>query len=160
MLHPSTIAYTCVYIHVYTFFKFESSKHVYTNTNGRCNTTKRARRRCGTYSSFVYLQVSSNAGMVSHFVNLQIVVPEATIQGGSGEHHVDVGSVIDLVCIIDKVSFPFPLLVPLHRVLDELLLVNTLDSPNWYCRCRCRENWLSICKYYTVRRRMGSEWDE
>ncbi|KAI4468926.1 defective proboscis extension response dpr -related [Holotrichia oblita] len=44
--------------------------------------------------------------MVSHFVNLQIVVPEATIQGGSGEHHVDVGSVIDLVCIIDKSPTP------------------------------------------------------
>lgn len=48
--------------------------------------------------------MSSNAGLVSHFVNLQIVIPEATIQGtGSGEHHVDVGSVIDLVCIIEKV---------------------------------------------------------
>ncbi|GJQ76680.1 hypothetical protein Trydic_g15536 [Trypoxylus dichotomus] len=44
--------------------------------------------------------------MVSHFVNLQIVVPEATIQGGNGEHHVDVGSVIDLVCIIDKSPTP------------------------------------------------------
>lgn len=48
--------------------------------------------------------MSSNAGVVSHRVNLQIVIPEATIQGtGSGEHHVDVGSVIDLVCIIEKV---------------------------------------------------------
>lgn len=50
-------------------------------------------------------QVSSNQGLISHFVNLQIVVPEATIQGTrSGEHHVDVGSVIDLVCVIEKVS--------------------------------------------------------
>ncbi|KAK9752020.1 Immunoglobulin I-set domain [Popillia japonica] len=60
------------------------------------------KRDNGTYEC----QVSSNAGMVSHFVNLQIVVPEATIQGGSGEHHVDVGSVIDLVCIIDKSPTP------------------------------------------------------
>lgn len=53
-------------------------------------------------------QVSSNAGLVSHFVNLQIVVPEAKIQGtGSGEHHVDVGSVIDLICVIEKVIVTF-----------------------------------------------------
>lgn len=52
-----------------------------------------------------FLQISNNNGLVSHFVNLQIVVPEATIQGSrSGEHHVDVGSVIDLICVIDKVS--------------------------------------------------------
>lgn len=52
-----------------------------------------------------FLQVSTNAGLISHFVNLQIVVPEATIQGTrSGEHHVDIGSVIDLVCVIEKVS--------------------------------------------------------
>lgn len=57
------------------------------------------------YVKCVCLQVSSNAGLVSHFVNLQIVVPEAKIQGtGSGEHHVDVGSVIDLICIIEKVT--------------------------------------------------------
>ena len=50
-------------------------------------------------------QISSSAGIISHFVNLQIVVPVATIQGpGSGDYHVDVGSVIDLVCIIDKVK--------------------------------------------------------
>lgn len=53
------------------------------------------------------MQVSNNQGIISHFVNLQIVVPVASIQGsGSGEHHVDRGSVIDLVCIIDKVSIP------------------------------------------------------
>ncbi|XP_017771242.1 PREDICTED: neurotrimin [Nicrophorus vespilloides] len=61
------------------------------------------KRDNGTYEC----QVSSNAGMISHFVNLQIVVPEASIQGtGSGEHHVDVGSVIDLVCIIEKSPTP------------------------------------------------------
>ncbi|KYB26745.1 hypothetical protein TcasGA2_TC010603 [Tribolium castaneum] len=57
------------------------------------------KRDNGTYEC----QVSTNAGLISHFVNLQIVVPEATIQGTrSGEHHVDVGSVIDLVCVIEK----------------------------------------------------------
>jgi hypothetical protein len=39
---------------------------------------------------------------MSHFVDLHIVVPEAFILG-SGEHHVDVGSGISLVCIIEKV---------------------------------------------------------
>lgn len=48
------------------------------------------------------LQISRTSGIVSHFVNLNIVVPEATIIG-SGEHHVDVGSIINLVCVIDKV---------------------------------------------------------
>ncbi|XP_065167660.1 neurotrimin-like [Atheta coriaria] len=61
------------------------------------------KRDNGTYEC----QVSSSAGMVSHFVNLKIVIPEATIQGsGSGEHHVDIGSVIDLVCIIEKSPTP------------------------------------------------------
>lgn len=40
---------------------------------------------------------------MSHFVNLQVVVPEAFILG-SGELHVDMGSAINLVCIIEKVS--------------------------------------------------------
>lgn len=51
-----------------------------------------------------FFQISNSQGVISHFANLQIVVPEATIQGSrSGEHHVDVGSIIDLICIIDKV---------------------------------------------------------
>ncbi|KAK5649153.1 hypothetical protein RI129_004045 [Pyrocoelia pectoralis] len=51
--------------------------------------------------------VSGNSGLISHFVNLQIVIPEAHIQGsGSGEHHVDKGSIINLVCIIDKSPTP------------------------------------------------------
>jgi len=36
-------------------------------------------------------------------VNVQVVVPEAFILG-SGELHVDMGSAINLVCIIEKVS--------------------------------------------------------
>lgn len=49
------------------------------------------------------LEVSTSTGLVSHFVNLQIVVPEAFIQG-LAERHVDVGTVISLLCIIEKVS--------------------------------------------------------
>lgn len=54
---------------------------------------------------FVYIsvQVSTSTGVISHFVNLQVVVPEAFILG-SGELHVYMGSTINLVCIIDKVS--------------------------------------------------------
>jgi len=51
--------------------------------------------------SFVF-QVSRSTGILSHFVNLNIVIPEAFILG-SDEHHVDVGSIINLVCIIEKV---------------------------------------------------------
>nr|CAD7569160.1 unnamed protein product [Timema californicum] len=49
--------------------------------------------------------VSTGTGIMSHFVNLHIVVPEAFILG-SGEHHVDVGSGISLVCIIEKSPTP------------------------------------------------------
>lgn len=48
-------------------------------------------------------QVSTTTGIISHFVNLQVVVPEAFILGSS-ELHVDMGSTINLVCIIEKVS--------------------------------------------------------
>ncbi|XP_018331931.1 zwei Ig domain protein zig-8, partial [Agrilus planipennis] len=61
------------------------------------------RRDNGTYAC----QISSNNGLIFHFVNLQIVVPKASIQGTeSGEHHVDRGSVINLICIIDKSPTP------------------------------------------------------
>jgi len=53
--------------------------------------------------SFRQKQVSTPTGIISHFVNLQVVVPEAFILG-SGELHVDMGSTINLVCIIEKVS--------------------------------------------------------
>jgi hypothetical protein len=51
----------------------------------------------------IYQQISTATGIISHFVNLQVVVPEAFILG-SGELHVDMGSTINLVCIIEKVS--------------------------------------------------------
>lgn len=53
-------------------------------------------------SSITYTQVSTATGTISHLVNLQVVVPEAFILG-SGELHVDMGSTINLVCIIEKV---------------------------------------------------------
>ncbi|XP_046387494.1 roundabout homolog 2-like isoform X2 [Ischnura elegans] len=59
------------------------------------------KRDNGTYEC----QVSTGTGIMSHFVNLHIVVPEAFILG-SGEHHVDVGSAISLVCIIEKSPSP------------------------------------------------------
>jgi hypothetical protein len=52
----------------------------------------------------LFSQVSTSTGVISHFVNLQVVVPEAFILG-SGELHVDMGSAINLVCIIEKVSW-------------------------------------------------------
>ncbi|XP_058798917.1 lachesin-like isoform X2 [Phymastichus coffea] len=55
----------------------------------------------GTYEC----QVSRSTGIISHFVNLNIVIPEAFILG-SEEHHVDVGSIINLVCIIEKSPTP------------------------------------------------------
>ena len=55
---------------------------------------------------FSIFQVSTSTGVISHFVNLQVVVPEAFILG-SGELHVDMGSAINLVCIIEKVGSLF-----------------------------------------------------
>ena len=57
-------------------------------------------------ASVFYRQISTGTGIMSHFVDLHIVVPEAFILG-SGEHHVDVGSGISLVCIIEKVRLWF-----------------------------------------------------
>jgi hypothetical protein len=47
-------------------------------------------------------QISTPTGVVSHQASLQVVVPEAFILG-SGELHVDMGSELNLVCIIEKV---------------------------------------------------------
>ena len=48
------------------------------------------------------LQVSTGTGIVSYLVHLLIAVPEAFILG-NGEYHVEQGSTINLVCIIEKV---------------------------------------------------------
>ncbi|KAK7604797.1 hypothetical protein V9T40_005983 [Parthenolecanium corni] len=51
-------------------------------------------------------RVSTGTGIMSHFVNLNIVVPEAFILGGPGDHHVDIGSPIHLICVIEKSPQP------------------------------------------------------
>lgn len=70
--------------------------------NGNVNVNM---NQTGTHTHILSLlvQVSTPTGIISHFVNLQVVVPEAFILG-SGELHVDMGSTINLVCIIEKVS--------------------------------------------------------
>jgi hypothetical protein len=65
----------------------------------------------------VYLQVSTSTGVISHMVNLQVVVPEAFILG-SGELHVDMGSTINLVCIIEKVSADRKLRKSIRQLLE------------------------------------------
>lgn len=52
----------------------------------------------------VAVQVSTGSGTLSRLVELHIAVPEAFILGAD-EHHVDVGSTINLVCIIEKVLY-------------------------------------------------------
>lgn len=71
---------------------------------------------------------------MSHFVNLHIVVPEAFILG-SGEHHVDTGSTISLICMIEKVSW-YSVRFLLYRVADSslgqeflIIVVVPLQSP-------------------------------
>ncbi|KAK4302173.1 hypothetical protein Pmani_025720 [Petrolisthes manimaculis] len=53
----------------------------------------------GTYEC----QISTGTGIVSQFVNLNVIVPEAFILGNS-EYHVETGSPINLYCIIEQVS--------------------------------------------------------
>ncbi|CAH2080297.1 unnamed protein product, partial [Iphiclides podalirius] len=49
--------------------------------------------------------VSTGSGTLSRLVHLHIVVPEAFILGAE-EYHVDAGSTINLVCIIEKSPAP------------------------------------------------------
>ncbi|XP_065207597.1 neuronal growth regulator 1 isoform X2 [Planococcus citri] len=60
------------------------------------------KRDNGTYEC----QVSTGTGIMSHFVNLNIVVPEAFIIGAPTDHHVDLGSPIHLICVIEKSTQP------------------------------------------------------
>lgn len=59
------------------------------------------KRDNGTYEC----QIATGSGIISQFVNLVIVEPNAYIVG-SGEHHVDLGSVIRLVCVIERSPQP------------------------------------------------------
>lgn len=49
-------------------------------------------------------QISTGTGILSFLVNLVIAVPEAFILGNGDEYHVEQGSTINLVCVIEKVS--------------------------------------------------------
>nr|XP_024215672.1 roundabout homolog 1-like [Halyomorpha halys] len=49
--------------------------------------------------------VSTGSGIMSHFVNLEIVVPEAFIVGAA-DYHVVLGGTINLVCVIEKSPTP------------------------------------------------------
>ncbi|XP_049877239.1 zwei Ig domain protein zig-8-like [Pectinophora gossypiella] len=59
------------------------------------------KRDNGTYEC----QVSTGSGRLARLVHLHIAVPEAFILGAD-EHHVDAGSTINLVCIIEKSPVP------------------------------------------------------
>ncbi|VVC35881.1 Hypothetical protein CINCED_3A010949 [Cinara cedri] len=59
------------------------------------------KRDNGTYEC----QISTGTGIMSSFINLHIVVPEVHIDGPS-ELHVDMGSIINLLCIIEKSPQP------------------------------------------------------
>jgi len=53
-----------------------------------------------------FLQVSSTKGIISHLFNLNVLVPQAHILGAK-EYHVQRGTVISLVCIIENVRLIF-----------------------------------------------------
>ncbi|KAF2368237.1 Immunoglobulin V-set domain [Trinorchestia longiramus] len=55
----------------------------------------------GTYEC----QLSTGTGVISQFVNLEVVVPKAVILG-SKDYHVQLGSTIRLVCIIEESPTP------------------------------------------------------
>jgi len=50
-------------------------------------------------------QVSTSTGIISRQVTLNVVTPEAFIQGGA-EYHVDQGSMISLTCVIELSPIP------------------------------------------------------
>ncbi|XP_047493725.1 lachesin-like [Penaeus chinensis] len=59
------------------------------------------RRDNGTYEC----QLSTGTGVISQFVNLHVVVPQAFILG-STDYHVQLGSTIKLVCVIKQSPTP------------------------------------------------------
>ena len=52
-----------------------------------------------------FYQVSTSTGTISRKVHLSVVRPEAFILGGD-EYHIDRGSQISLVCVIEKAPTP------------------------------------------------------
>jgi hypothetical protein len=49
--------------------------------------------------------VSTSTGTISRRVELRVVTPEAFILGGD-EYHIDRGSQISLVCVVEKAPTP------------------------------------------------------
>ncbi|XP_069994709.1 limbic system-associated membrane protein isoform X1 [Penaeus vannamei] len=72
----------------------------------------------GTYEC----QISTGTGIVSQFVNLNVIVPEAFILGNS-EYHVETGSPINLYCIIEQTPIPPHVVYWKHN--DRLLNYDT-----------------------------------
>ncbi|XP_045608262.2 lachesin isoform X2 [Procambarus clarkii] len=72
----------------------------------------------GTYEC----QISTGTGIVSQFVNLNVIVPEAFILGNS-EYHVETGSPINLFCIIEQTPIPPHVVYWKHN--DRLLNYDT-----------------------------------
>ncbi|KAG5677420.1 hypothetical protein PVAND_007178 [Polypedilum vanderplanki] len=102
-------------------------------------------------------QVSTSTGVISHFVNVQVVVPEAFILG-SGELHVDMGSAINLVCIIEKSPGP-PQFVYWQRN-DRMvnyddnrrdISIETIPGPRTQSRLIIKEPQISDSGNYTCR---------
>uniref|UniRef100_A0A336L7L4 CSON006286 protein n=2 Tax=Culicoides sonorensis TaxID=179676 RepID=A0A336L7L4_CULSO len=100
-------------------------------------------------------KISTATGIISHFVNLQVVVPEAFILG-SGELHVDMGSAINLVCIIEKSPTP-PQYVFWQRN-DQMInyddtrrdiTIETTPGPRTHSRLIIREPQVSDSGNYT-----------
>lgn len=69
------------------------------------------------------IQVATPTGVLSHYASLQVVVPEAFILG-SGELHVDMGSALNLVCIIEKVIWIYWLM---HSCANEAAFVLSVE---------------------------------
>lgn len=75
--------------------------------------------------------MSTGSGTLSRLVHLHIAVPEAFILGAD-EHHVDAGSSINLVCIIEKVSqeytkMDFNRIVNLYSWLESKKYIRVCD---------------------------------
>jgi hypothetical protein len=53
----------------------------------------------------IIFQVSTETGIMIYYYNVSVIVPDTSIVGGS-EYHVDMGSAIQLTCIIRNVIYP------------------------------------------------------
>jgi hypothetical protein len=57
------------------------------------------------YEIQIIFQVSTETGIMIYYYNVSVIVPDTSIVGGS-EYHVDMGSAIQLTCIIRNVIDP------------------------------------------------------